>query len=153
MNSMLRYAARALAPAALLAGAVACNDVVDLAETPQTFLSPETFFNSDANVAVALNGVYAPLSNTWGWNTEYATWCDDNEMSCWNWMGGGFRGLLNSSAEGSATYVADYQVVGRANTILAAVRFMGGEEAKPWWAYTAERKRELDARRREADRE
>ena len=39
------------------------------------------------------------------------------------------------------------------DTIIAAVRFMGGEEAKPWWAYTAERKRELDARRREADRE
>lgn len=32
------------------------------------------------------------------------------------------------------------------DTILAAVRFMGGEEAKPWWAYTAERKRELARR-------
>src|SRR4051812_10785715 len=38
------------------------------------------------------------------------------------------------------------------DTIIAAVRFMGGEEAKPWWAYTAERKRELAARR-EADQE
>jgi hypothetical protein len=27
------------------------------------------------------------------------------------------------------------------DTFIAAVRFMGGEEAKPWWAYTAERKR------------
>src|SRR4051812_42577705 len=24
------------------------------------------------------------------------------------------------------------------DSIIAAVRFMGGEEAKPWWAYTAE---------------
>jgi hypothetical protein len=39
------------------------------------------------------------------------------------------------------------------DTIVAAVRFMGGEEAKPWWAYTAERKRELAARRREVDEE
>lgn len=37
------------------------------------------------------------------------------------------------------------------DTIIAAVRFMAGEEAKPWWAYTAERKRELA--RRDADQE
>jgi hypothetical protein len=37
------------------------------------------------------------------------------------------------------------------DTIIAAVRFMGGEEAKPWWAYTAERKRELV--RRDPDQE
>lgn len=37
------------------------------------------------------------------------------------------------------------------DTIIAAVRFMGGEEAKPWWVYTAERKRELA--RRDADQE
>jgi hypothetical protein len=29
------------------------------------------------------------------------------------------------------------------DTFIAAVRFMGGEPAKPWWAYTAERKRIL----------
>ena len=33
------------------------------------------------------------------------------------------------------------------DTFIAAVRFMGGEEARPWWAYTAERKKELAARR------
>jgi hypothetical protein len=32
------------------------------------------------------------------------------------------------------------------DTFIAAVRFMGGEPAKPWWAYTAERKQELAAR-------
>jgi hypothetical protein len=36
------------------------------------------------------------------------------------------------------------------DTLIAAVRFMGGEPARPWWAYTAERKRELAARRDEA---
>jgi hypothetical protein len=32
------------------------------------------------------------------------------------------------------------------DTFIAAVRFMAGEPAKPWWAYTAERKRELARR-------
>ena len=27
------------------------------------------------------------------------------------------------------------------DTFIAATRFMGGEPAQPWWAYTAERKR------------
>jgi hypothetical protein len=33
------------------------------------------------------------------------------------------------------------------DTFIATVRFMGGEPARPWWEYTAERKRELAARR------
>jgi hypothetical protein len=32
------------------------------------------------------------------------------------------------------------------DVFLAAVRFMEGRPAKPWWAYTAERKRELAKR-------
>ena len=32
------------------------------------------------------------------------------------------------------------------DTFIAAVRFMAGEPKKPWWKYTAERKRELAAR-------
>ena len=34
------------------------------------------------------------------------------------------------------------------DTFIAAVRFMAGEPKQPWWKYTAERKRELAARRR-----
>ena len=33
------------------------------------------------------------------------------------------------------------------DTFIAAVRFMEGEPKKPWWRYTAERKRELAARK------
>src|SRR4051794_9819690 len=33
------------------------------------------------------------------------------------------------------------------DTFIAAVRYMAGEPKKPWWKYTAERKRELAARR------
>jgi hypothetical protein len=32
------------------------------------------------------------------------------------------------------------------DTFIAAVRFMEGSPKKPWWKYTAERKRELAAR-------
>lgn len=38
------------------------------------------------------------------------------------------------------------------DTFIAAVRFMGGEPAKPWWKYTAERKRELKFRQGSAVR-
>jgi DNA transformation protein len=34
------------------------------------------------------------------------------------------------------------------DTFIAAVRFVDGGPARPWWAYTAERKRELAARAR-----
>jgi hypothetical protein len=33
------------------------------------------------------------------------------------------------------------------DTFIAAVRFMEGEPKKPWWKYTAERKREMAARK------
>jgi hypothetical protein len=32
------------------------------------------------------------------------------------------------------------------DTFIAAVRYMAGEPKKPWWKYTAERKREMAAR-------
>ena len=32
------------------------------------------------------------------------------------------------------------------DTFIAAVRFMEGESKKPWWKYTAERKRDMAAR-------
>jgi hypothetical protein len=39
------------------------------------------------------------------------------------------------------------------DTFIAAVRYMAGEPKKPWWAYTAERKRRLAARTPPADSE
>jgi hypothetical protein len=33
------------------------------------------------------------------------------------------------------------------DTFIAAVRYMAGEPKKPWWKYTAERKRELANRK------
>jgi len=39
------------------------------------------------------------------------------------------------------------------DTFIAAVRFMVGSPAKPWWAYTTERKRELATRQKEGETE
>jgi hypothetical protein len=39
------------------------------------------------------------------------------------------------------------------DTFIAAVRFMGGEPARRWWAYTAERKRVLAGRREQGEAE
>jgi hypothetical protein len=39
------------------------------------------------------------------------------------------------------------------DTFIAAVRFMAGSPAKPWWAYTSERKRELATRQKEGETE
>jgi hypothetical protein len=36
------------------------------------------------------------------------------------------------------------------DVFISAVRFMEGAPAKPWWKYTAERKREMASRRSEA---
>lgn len=36
------------------------------------------------------------------------------------------------------------------DTFIAVTRFMAGEPAKPWWKYTAERKRQMTARRNKA---
>ena len=38
------------------------------------------------------------------------------------------------------------------DTFIAAVRYMAGEPKKPWWKYTAERKRELAARKQAVNR-
>jgi hypothetical protein len=37
------------------------------------------------------------------------------------------------------------------DVFIAAVRFMGGEPAKPWWKYTPERKRTLAGRSKGQD--
>ena len=62
---------------------------------------------------------------------------------------------LPDELRGSDPYVL-YDALGRItgrqldpcvlDTFIAAVRFMQGEPKKPWWKYTAERKRVLAAR-------
>jgi hypothetical protein len=52
---------------------------------------------------------------------------------------------IRAAGSASATTLATWY------TFSAAVRFMAGEPNKPWWKYTAERKRELTARHKESE--
>ena len=104
----------ALAAIIVVAG---CHGLVDLEEKPPTFLSPETFFRSDADAIAATRGAYAAMNGSWGYDSYMTLMCDDNEMKCWNWMAGGFGGKQSPSS----VWGADYQVIHRANDVLANV--------------------------------
>ena len=118
-------ARRLLLPALALAGLAACKDVTNLDETAQTFISPDRYYQNDAQAATAVNGVYAPFM---GWNgykspAQYSVMCDDDEMLCWNWMAGGFSGQQQGQwyMQDNSVYIGDYQIIERANEVLANV--------------------------------
>jgi hypothetical protein len=129
-NNMRTAARRLLLPALLpvlaaAAGLSACSDVTSLDETAETFISPDRYYQDDAQAATAVNGAYAPLM---GWNgfkspAQYSVMCDDNEMLCWNWMGGGFSGQQQGQwyMQDNSVYIGDYQIIERANEVLANV--------------------------------
>jgi hypothetical protein len=126
-----RAAARRLRAPALLAallaaaGAAACGDVTNLEERPETFIAPDRFYQNDAQAASAVNGVYAPLMTWNGWKqpAQHSVMCDDDQLLCWNWMGGGFSGQQAGQwyMQDNSVYTSDYQVVERANQVLANV--------------------------------
>jgi hypothetical protein len=112
-----------LAPAAVAALMVACSDITSLEEKPPTFISPGTFFTSDANAVAGINGVYQPLLdwNLWRAPAEWEVMCDDPEMLCWNWMGGGFAGKQGGQWYAGRTYTGNFQIINRANDFLANI--------------------------------
>ncbi|NUQ19468.1 MAG: RagB/SusD family nutrient uptake outer membrane protein [Gemmatimonadaceae bacterium] len=118
MHNLTRKLSRVLVPGALLLGAVAgCHSLVDLDEKPQTFIDPTSFYRSAADARAAVNGVYAALAGPWGFDAFMTIMCDDNEMTCWNWMSGGWTGHQSPSY----VWTADYQAIHRANDIIAQV--------------------------------
>jgi hypothetical protein len=52
----------------------------------------------------------------------------------------------SSTISGAVRVIARLEDIPNIGPAIAAVRFMAGEAKKPWWKYTAERKRELAAR-------
>jgi starch-binding outer membrane protein, SusD/RagB family len=134
LNSAMtrRLLLRALAPAAVLAalGTAACKDVTNLDETASTFISPDKFFQNDAQAQTAVNGTYAPLMSWNGWKqpAQHSIMCDDNEMLCWNWMGGGFSGQWAGQwyNQDNSTWFGDYQMVERANVVIEKVAASSG---------------------------
>lgn len=127
-----RALAPALTAAALAGGLAACGDsITNLKETSPTFLSPETFYRNDADAAAAVNGVYQPLLdwNLWRQPAQDALMCDDNEMLCQNWQGGGFSGNQAGQWYVSRPYTGDYQIIQRANDVVANVGKSAGISA------------------------
>ena len=115
----------ALLPALGVFAIAGCNDVTNLDETGQTFISPNQFYQNDAQVATAVNGVYAPLMSWNGWKqpAQDGVMCDDNEMLCWNWMGGGFSGKQEGQwyMQDNSVFFGDYQMIERANEVIVNV--------------------------------
>ncbi len=101
-----------------------------LEETGATFISPDAFYQNDAQAASAVNGVYAPLMDWNGWKqpAQHSIMCDDDEMLCWNWMGGGFSGQSAGQwyMQDNAVWFGDYQIIERANEVVANVASSAG---------------------------
>lgn len=121
---------RVLASAFALAGLAACRDATNLDESAQTFISPDKYYQNDAQAATAVNGAYAPLMGWNGWKSpaQSSLMCEDNEMLCWNWMGGGFSGKQEGQwyMQDNSVYIGDYQIIERANEVLANVTKSAG---------------------------
>jgi starch-binding outer membrane protein, SusD/RagB family len=128
--TMLTAARRLMVPALAAATVVAC---VDLDESARTFISPDQFYRTDAQAAQAVNGVYAPLMGWNGWKSpaQYGLMCDDNELLCWNWMSGGFSGTQAGQwyMQDNSVYMGNYQIIERANQVLAYVPASSGVSA------------------------
>jgi len=108
----------------------ACSEVTTLPETAQTFISPDRFYQNDAQAVAAVNGVYAPLMGWNGWKSpaQYSIMCEDNELLCWNWMAGGFSGQQAGQwyMQDNSVYIGDYQIIERANEVLSNVPTSAG---------------------------
>ncbi|HEY0778562.1 MAG TPA: RagB/SusD family nutrient uptake outer membrane protein [Gemmatirosa sp.] len=134
-RTVTRAATAALA-AAIGAGALGlagCKDATSLHETAQTFISPDRYYKSDAEASAAVNGAYAPLMSWNGWKSpaQFSVMCDDNEMTCWNWMAGGWSGNQGGQwyMQDNSVYIGDYQMIERANEVLANVPGSSGISA------------------------
>jgi hypothetical protein len=126
IRSLWRAAARGAVPLGLsVAVLAACHDITNLNESAETFISPDKFYQNDAQAAIAVNGVYAPLMGWNGWKqpAQHSVMCDDNEMLCWNWMGGGWPGNYAGEwyNQGNSVWFGDYQIIQRANDVIANV--------------------------------
>ena len=128
--TMLTAVRRLLVPALAAATVLSVGACVDLDESAKTFISPDQFYRNDAQAQQAINGVYAPLMGWNGWKSpaQYSLLCDDNEILCWNWMGGGFSGNQGGQwyMQDNSVYMGDYQIIERANQALAYIPASSG---------------------------
>lgn len=124
-------ALRALALAALAgAGLGACQSVTDLNESSPVSITPDKFYQNDAQAQAAVNAAYAPLMGWTGWiqPAQHSVMCDDDQVSCENWMGGTENGMYGGQwyAQNNAVWFGNYQIVERANEVIANVPASAG---------------------------
>ena len=133
-RTTMRAARRLLVPALALVTLGACGELTDLDETAETFISPDLFYRNDAQAAQAVNAVYAPLMGWNGWKSpaQYSLMCDDPDLLCWNWMSGGKNGEQAGQwyMQDNSVYIGDYQIIERANQVLAYVPASSGVSAE-----------------------
>ncbi len=118
--------------AALAAGLAACN--TDLAETSQNFVSPDKFYQTDAQAQIAVNAIYQPLMDWNGWRqpAQHSIMCDEDETSCESWLGGGRNGSQLAAqwyGNSNATWQGDYTIINRANQVLNYIGSSAGVSA------------------------
>ncbi len=122
-----RAAARRTLALAGLAGAglAACQSVTDLNESSPVSITPDRFYQNDAQAQSAVNAAYAPLMGFNGWiqPAQHSVMCDDDQVSCENWMGGELNGMYGGQwyAQSNALWFGDYQIIERANEVIANV--------------------------------
>jgi voltage-gated potassium channel Kch len=109
--------------AVVAAALAACR--ADLTETATNFISPDQFYHTDEQAQIAVNAIYAPLMDWNGWKqpAQHSIMCDDDEMNCESWMGGGENGQIQGQwfADGNSVWFGDYQIIERANEVLGYV--------------------------------
>jgi hypothetical protein len=124
-SSTINRAARLRMYGALFAAVTlaACNH--DLKETATNFISPDQFYQTDAQAQIAVNAIYAPLMDWNGWKqpAQHSIMCDDDELNCESWMGGGENGQIQGQwyADGNSVWFGDYQMIERANEVMQYV--------------------------------
>ena len=123
MKAANRTLIRMLAPACLLAGAFACRDIVDLKETPSTFIDPASYFKTGDQAIAAITGAYQPLMTWDDWiNPAFLdNMCEEPDLFCPSWFGWGPLGV--HSPDGGSwfagrTWTANFAVIRRVNDVL-----------------------------------
>jgi hypothetical protein len=116
----------------LALGLAACS--TDLTETSTNFISPDKFYQNDTQAMIAVNAIYQPLMDWNGWRqpAQHSIMCDEDELGCESWMGGGRNGNIGGQwyANGNSVWQGDYTIINRANQVLNYVGASAGVTAE-----------------------
>lgn len=118
---------------ALMLCATSCDED-SLREEAFTFQAPQDFYSNFSEVQAATNGIYDGLMTYDMWvHPAWVSVCLENaDMLSVNWFGGGYEGQQNGSWYIERPWKGFYQVLNRANTVIARVEaldFLSEEQA------------------------